>query len=91
MTQLSSRWIMRTTVLFLTVVVAFLLGQYMSSAANAPRIQYRVVEPLSLDNDRLEAQLNEYGHAGWELALVDIGNVTKPTPRLILKRVIAAQ
>ena len=40
-----------------------------------------------MDNARMEAQLNELGQTGWELVLVDIGNVTKPAPRFIFKRV----
>ena len=59
-----------------------------ASAQGAPRIQYRVLQSLSLDNNsRLEENLKAYGQGGWELVLVDIGNVTKPTPRFIFKRV----
>ena len=77
-----------TAVFFLLTVAAIVLNRHLSSAAGPPRIQYRVLESLSLDNtNRLEAQLNEFGAAGWELVLVDIGNVTKPSPRFIFKRV----
>lgn len=87
MAALSARWISLAFVLFVSVVTAILLLRHVSSAAS-PRVQYRVLESLSLDNNaKLEAQLNEYGGAGWELVLVDIGNVTKPSPRFIFKRV----
>ncbi len=80
-----------TLVRFLLIATLFgtaiLMVRHGSSAATAPRIEYRVLELLSLDNMKLEAKLNEYGQAGWDLALIDIGNVTKPQPRLILKRI----
>lgn len=87
MSGLSPQWIRRLTLLLLVLVGALLLMRQGSSAQAVPRIEYRVLELLNLDNARLEARLNEYGRAGWDLALIDIGNVTKPQPRLILKRV----
>ena len=87
MANLSTRWITHTAFFLVSVVVALLLLRHVSSAAGAPRVQYRVSEALSLDNAKLEALLNDYGQTGWELVLVDIGNVTKPTPRFIFKRV----
>lgn len=87
MMNISTRWITHTAVLLVGFVVALLFLQHASSAAGVARIQYRVLESLALDNAKLEAQLNEYGQTGWELVLVDIGNVTKPTPRFIFKRV----
>jgi hypothetical protein len=72
----------------ISLVVAFLLVRHVSSAAGTPRVQYHVLETVPLDNAaRLEAELNAYGQAGWELVLVDIGNVTKPMPRFVFKRV----
>ena len=72
----------------ISLVMAFLLVRHVSSAAGTPRVQYHVLETLPLDNTaRLEAELNAYGQAGWELVLVDIGNVTKPMPRFVFKRV----
>jgi hypothetical protein len=71
-----------------TVLVALLASRHVSSAAKAPRVEYRVLESLSLDNNaKLENELNQYGQAGWELVLVDMGNVTKPAPRFIFKRI----
>jgi hypothetical protein len=88
MTNISTRWITHTAFFLVASVVALLLLRHVSSAAGAPRVQYRVLDSLSLDNNaRLEAELNEYGQGGWELVLVDIGNVTKPVPRFIFKRV----
>lgn len=88
MTNLPPRWITHTAFFCLFLAVALLVSQHVSSAAKAPRVEYRVLEALSLDNNaKLEAELNQYGQTGWELVLVDIGNVTKPAPRFIMKRV----
>jgi hypothetical protein len=88
MTNLSTRWITFTAYLLVIVTLALFLLRH-ASAAGAPRVQYRVVQSLSQDNNtRLEGELNAYGEGGWELVLVDIGNVTKPVPRYIFKRVV---
>ena len=88
MTNISTRWITLTAFLLISLVAGLLLLWHVSSAAEAPRVQYRVLESLSLENTtKLEAELNAYGQTGWELVLVDIGNVTKPSPRFIFKRV----
>lgn len=88
MANLSYRWITHLTFFLVALVVALLLLRHVSSAQGASRVQYRVVDSLPLDNNaKLEAQLNEYGQGGWELVLVDIGNVTAPARRFILKRV----
>ena len=88
MTTVSTRWMTYTVFFIITTVVAFLLFRHVSSAAGTTRVQYQVLETLSLDNStRLEAELNAYGQKGWELVLVDMGNVTKPVPRFIFKRV----
>ena len=80
------RTVITTFFLVMAALVIFVLRH--ASAAGTPRVQYRVLESLSLDNStRLEAELNEYGQGGWELVLVDIGNVTKPAPRFIFKRI----
>ncbi len=88
MTNISIRWITQTALFLVTLVIAILLLRHVSSAQGAPRVQYRVLDYLPLDNNaKLEAELNEYGQGGWELVLVDIGNVTAPARRFILKRV----
>jgi hypothetical protein len=88
MTSISARSITLLACVLMTAVATVALLRHGSSAAGVPRIEYRVLESLSLDNNaKLEAQLNQYGVAGWELVLVDIGNVTKPSPRFIFKRV----
>jgi len=89
MANLSLRWIIHIIFFLVTVVVAFLLLRHVSSAQGTPGVQYRVVDSLPLDNNaKLQAQLNEYGQGGWELVLVDIGNVTAPARRFIFKRVV---
>lgn len=88
MTIISIRWITHMAFFLVALVVALLLLRHVSSAQGAPRVQYRVLDSLSLDNNaRLEAELNENGQRGWELVLVDIGNVTAPGRRFIFKRV----
>lgn len=51
---------------------------------SAPRWEYRVLRPWT--NDTLEAQLNEAGAAGWELAAV-VGAVYGVYP--VLKRQVS--
>ena len=87
MTNLSTRWITFTAFLLVIVTLALFMLRH-ASAAGPPKVQYRVVESLSQDNNRLEQELSMYGQEGWELVLVDIGNVTKPVPRYIFKRVV---
>lgn len=88
MTKVTGRLIVSSVFFLMTVLVALLMSRHVSSAAKAPRVEYRVLESLSLDNNaKLEAELNQYGQTGWELVLVDMGNVTKPAPRFIFKRV----
>ena len=87
MTNLSTRWITFTAFLLVIVTLALFILRH-ASAAGAPRVQYLVVQSLPHDNStRLQEELNVYGQGGWELVLVDIGNVTKPVPRYIFKRV----
>lgn len=87
MTNLSARWIALSAFFLVMGTLALFMLRH-ASAAGTPKVQYRVLESLSFDNSiRLERELNEYGEGGWELVLVDIGNVTKPAPRFIFKRV----
>ena len=87
MTNPSTRWITLTALFLVMGTLAFFMLRQ-ASAQGTPKVQYRVLESLSHDNStRLEAELNEYGQGGWELVLVDVGNVTKPSPRFIFKRV----
>jgi hypothetical protein len=87
MTHLSTRWVKHLGFLLATLVVAVLLLRLVSSAQGTPRVHYRVLDARTADSASLEAELNEYGQAGWELVLIHIGNVTTPTPRFIFKRV----
>src|SRR5262245_23748715 len=87
MTNLSTRWITFTAFLLVIVTLALFMLRH-ASAAGAPKVQYLVVQPLSQDdNTRLQEELNTYGQGGWELVLIVSGNVTKPFPRYIFKRV----
>ena len=88
MNNIFARWVTHTAFFLAALVIALFLLRLASTAAEAPRIQYRVVDLLHLDNNaKLEAELNQYGQGGWELVLVDLGNVTSPARRYILKRV----
>ena len=88
MPNVSTRWMTYAAFFVMSLVVAILLVRHGSSAASMTRVQYHVVETLSLDSTAtLEAELNAYGQTGWELVLVDVANVTKPVPRFIFKRV----
>ncbi|MEP6935747.1 MAG: hypothetical protein ABI988_17705 [Nitrospirota bacterium] len=89
MTNVSTRWMTLTAFFFISLMVAFLLLLHESSAGGEPpRVQYHVLESLSQDDAvKLEAELNAYGQAGWELVLVNSGNVTRPSPRFIFKQV----
>lgn len=87
MTHLSTRWVKHMGFLLATLVVALLLSRLVSSAQGTPRVHYRVLDARTADSANLEAELNEYGQAGWDLVLIHIGNVTTPTPRFIFKRV----
>ena len=50
MANLSYRWITHMTIFLVTLVVALLLLRHVSSAQEAPRVQYRVLDSLPLDN-----------------------------------------
>ena len=83
------RWITIAVFCITSFGLAFLLSWHVSSAQGTSRVQYHVVDAQPyLDSDTLEAELNRYGQAGWELVLVHLGNVTKPTPRFIFKRML---
>jgi hypothetical protein len=86
MGNVASRWVTKTAIALVALSVVFVLLRNVSSGAVA-QVQYRVLESLPQDNAKLETLLNEFGQTGWELVLVDIGNVTKPAPRFIFKRV----
>ena len=86
MTNVSTRWMTLTAFLFISLVVALLMLRH-ASAAGAPKVEYRVSEDMSMDNNKLEAELKEYGSGGWELVLIVTGNVTRPAPKFIFKRV----
>jgi hypothetical protein len=50
---------------------------------DAKRYVYKVVD-VPPDNSAMQATLNEYGAAGWELILIGMGDMT--TPRLVFKK-----
>ncbi|HEY6084977.1 MAG TPA: hypothetical protein VIU63_06250 [Nitrospira sp.] len=52
-------------------------------AQEAKRYFYKIVD-VPPDNAAMQATLNEYGAAGWELVVIGMGDMT--TPRLIFKK-----
>ncbi len=72
-----------------SVLVAFTIGtafwgsRNLSSAADVKRIQYKVVE-VTGDAPTLQATLDTYGNAGWDLVTVALGDIQ--APKLILKK-----
>ncbi len=66
------------------LMVVCVAGQPFAAKAQEPkRIQYRIVEVLQ-DTQTMQAMLNEFGSAGWELVAVSAGDLT--TPRMIFKK-----
>lgn len=82
--RLQAAWIAAGLSLLLSVLA--LLTQWPPFAAKAQepkRIQYKIVEVLH-DTPTMQATLNEFGSAGWELVSVTAGDLT--TPRMIFKK-----
>ena len=67
----------------LNIGVAFWGNRNLSSAADIKRIQYKVVE-VTGDAPTLQATLDTYGNAGWDLVTVALGDIQ--APKLILKK-----
>lgn len=67
----------------LTIGTAFWGSRNLSSAADVKRIQYKVVE-VTGDAPTLQATLDTYGNAGWDLVTVTLGDIQ--APKLILKK-----
>lgn len=67
----------------LNIGAAFWGSRNLSSAADIKRIQYKVVE-VTGDAPTLQAALDTYGHAGWDLVTVALGDIQ--APKLILKK-----
>jgi len=58
-------------------------GTAKTDAQETKRYTYKVVD-VPPDNAAMQAVLNEYGAAGWELIVIGMGDLT--TPRLIFKK-----
>ncbi len=76
-------WIIAIGVLTLNVVIALWPGDRPSSAQEAKRFAYKVID-VPGDTQAMQAVLNEHGRAGWELVEVAIGDIQ--VPRLIFKK-----
>jgi len=53
------------------------------STGTQPRFEYRVIE-VQPDTRSIQAALDEYGHAGWELVAFEMGELQ--APRMIFKK-----
>jgi len=76
-------WGMAGLVIGFMIGAAFWGNYNLSSAAETKRIQYRVVE-VTGDTPTLQASLDMYGNAGWDLVTVWFGDIQ--APKLILKK-----
>jgi hypothetical protein len=65
------------------MVLVMQWSPYQAKAQEQKRIQYKIVEVLH-DTPTMQATLNEFGSAGWELVSVTAGDLT--TPRMIFKK-----
>ncbi|HXF94274.1 MAG TPA: hypothetical protein VNK46_16090 [Nitrospiraceae bacterium] len=70
-------------VLLLVNLLVVLWVVYTTSAQEPKRFQYKVVDSTA-DTQTLQAILNDYGNAGWELVAVAMGDIQ--VPRLIFKK-----
>ncbi|CAI4032788.1 hypothetical protein DNFV4_03218 [Nitrospira tepida] len=73
-------------VLLLSLAVVVVIVQYYQPrvfAEEPKRYQYKIVE-VSKETDHMQAILNEYGHSGWELVAVGMGDLA--APKLIFKK-----
>jgi hypothetical protein len=79
----SWRWGTAIALLVLNLVIGLWLLHGPSSAQEAKRFVYRVVD-VPGDTQTLQTALNEYGSGGWELVAVAMGDIQ--VPRLIFKK-----
>ncbi|HSE59254.1 MAG TPA: DUF4177 domain-containing protein [Nitrospiraceae bacterium] len=77
-------WLGAVLLLSLAVVVGIVQHYQPRVFAEEPkRYQYKIVE-VSKETDHMQAVLNEYGHSGWELVAVGMGDLA--APKLIFKK-----
>jgi hypothetical protein len=79
----SWRWVIAIGVLMLNLVIGLWLLHGPSSAQDAKRFVYKVID-VPGDTQTLQTALNEYGSGGWELVAVALGDIQ--VPRLIFKK-----
>jgi hypothetical protein len=80
---MSWRWGTTIALLVLNLVIGLWLVHGPSSAQEAKRFVYRVVD-VPGDTQALQAAFNEYGSGGWELVAVAMGDIQ--VPMLIFKK-----
>lgn len=76
-------WVAGSMLLGLNLLMGLWPIHTSSSAQEAKRFVYTVVD-VPGDTQTLQATLNEYGGAGWDLAAVAIGDIQ--VPRVIFKK-----
>lgn len=82
-TQKSWIWGLAIGMLMLNLVIGLWPRLRPSSAQEAKRYVYKVID-VPGDTHALQAALNEYGNGGWELVAVAMGEIQ--VPRLIFKK-----
>jgi len=82
-TQKSWMWGLAIGMLMLNLVIELWPMLRPSSAQEAKRYVYKVID-VPGDTHALQAALNEYGSGGWELVAVAMGEIQ--VPRLIFKK-----
>jgi len=81
--RLNWGWIAAIVLLGVNLTTVLWLTQGPSSAQEAKRFVYKVID-VPGDTHALQAALNEYGSGGWELVAVAMGEIQ--VPRLIFKK-----
>lgn len=76
-------WIAAIVLLGVNLTIVLWPTQGPPSAQEAKRFVYKVID-VPGDTQTMQATLNEYGSAGWDLAAVAIGDIQ--VPRLIFKK-----
>jgi hypothetical protein len=79
------RWVVFGIGCLALIVVVFLRAAPVASQGSLNKTQfgYRVIE-VPPDTRSIQAALDEYGHAGWELVAFEMGELQ--APRLIFKK-----
>lgn len=76
-------WVGMLAMVALSIGLWWIMDRPQAKAQEPKRFLYKVVD-VQPDNTAMQATLNEYGAAGWELVVVGMGSMS--SPRLIFKK-----